>query len=470
MSNSFDNKNSKLNRSRENEESDDELEKIIKNYNNKTNCIPMKISIDEAIAKFDEENLKFLKNNKQEKKIINDIKRNGKKTPDNESDFYSNKIIDLIKNMKKTTTKIELPCLTYGKQLTDDQFINLFEECIKYANYNLAPDEIEKIKSRLINSHLLALKNLFKRSQTLKDVIENALLTILTDTKKEDQEDNYKLLNIERTTATPILNMNFNNKDEYKLNPKEFIETFSSPIYLKNYRKTLQNFTDTIPPNQKLKEVIENHFKDYYIYFCEFPKNIYALAIHTGNIYINDQYLLEFYNEKNPDDQLIIREKIVLNIGHELAHDLLREISNAMGENFFIKSNNKNKTKSQNIKFKDKFINKFHLMEQNESGILMDFNFFNNYYFDELYSKEAELFFNIKSIKCIKDYKIRMDEIIKEEKKQKKSPTSVNKFKKLNEEPPRRCIRSRILGTIQVSEEEYNKKMSDSDDSSEDMD
>ena len=141
-----------------------------------------------------------------------------------------------------------------------------------------------------------------------------------------------------------------------------------------------------------------------------------------------------------------------------------------MCKNFFIKRNNKNKTKSENIKFKDKFINKFHLMDQNESGNLMDFNFFNNYYFDELYSKEAELFFNIKSIKCIKDYKIRMDEIIKEEKKQKKSPTSVNKFKNLNEEPPRRCIRSRILGTIQVSEEEYNKKMSDSDDSSEDMD
>jgi len=334
----------------------------------------------------------------------------------------------------------------------------------------LPNDEIEKIKSRLITSHLLALKNLFKRSQILKDVIENALLTILTEQNEDDQEDNYKLLNIERTTGPPILNMNFNDKEEYKLNPKEFIEIFSSPVYLKNYKKTLQNFTDQVPQTQKLKEVIEKHFTNYYVYFCEFPKNIFVIAIHTGNIYINDQYLLEFYNEKNPDDQLIIREKIVLNIGHELAHDLLREISNTMGENFFIKSGGGNKTKSQNIKFKDKFINKFHLMEQNESGNLMDFNFFNKYYFDELYSKEAELFFNIKSIKYIKDYKIKMNEIIKEEKKQKKSPTSVNKFKKLNEEPPRRCIRSRILGTIQVSEEEYNKKMSDSDDSSEDMD
>lgn len=230
---SFDNKKeSKLNRSRENEESDDELVNIVKNFNNKTNCIPMKISIDEAIVKFDEENLKFLKNNKQEKKIINDIKRNVKKTPDNESDFYSNKIIDLIKSMKKATTKIDLPRLTYGKQLTNDEFINLFEKCIKYANYNLPSDEIEKIKSRLLTSHILALKNLFKRGQILKDVIENALLNILTESKKEDQEDNYKLLNIERTTATPILNMNFDNKDEYKLNLNEFIEIFSSPIYI----------------------------------------------------------------------------------------------------------------------------------------------------------------------------------------------------------------------------------------------
>ena len=418
-------KNSKLNSSRDKEDSDDELENIVKNCNNNSNCIPMKISIDEAISKFDEENLKFLKNNKHEKKIINDIKRNGKKTPDDESDSYSNKIIDLIKNMKKSTTKIELPCLTYGKQLADDEFINLFEECIKYANYNLPNDEIEKIKSRLITSHLLALKNLFKRSQILKDVIENALLTILTEQNEDDQEDNYKLLNIERTTGTPILNMNFNDKEEYKLNPKEFIEIFSSPVYLKNYKKTLQNFTDQVPPTQKLKEVIEKHFTNYYVYFCEFPKNIFVIAIHTGNIYINDQYLLEFYNEKNPGDQLIIREKIILNIGHELAHDLLREISNKMGENFFIKSNNKNKTKSQsksksqNIQFKNKFVNKFYLLDKNESGNIMDFNFFNNYYFDELYPKEAELFFNIKSIKFIKDYKKRMEEIITEEKNQK---------------------------------------------------
>ena len=58
-----------------------------------------------------------------------------------------------------------------------------------------------------------------------------------------------------------------------------------------------------------------------------------------------------------------------------------------------------------------------------------------------------------------------MDKIIKEEKNKNLSPNYVNKFKKLFKEPPRHCIWSRILGTIEVSEEEYNKKVSESDES-----
>ena len=325
--------------------------------------------------------------------------------------------------------------------------------------------KLKKIKSKLINSHLPALQNLFKRGQALKDVIENALLTILTTKEKTDQDDNFNLLDMQRTTATPILNMNFSKKEEYKLNAKEFIDIFSSPVYLKNFIKTLKNFTDKVPSKKEIKKIIEKYFNNYYVYFCEFPQNIFALTIHTGNIYLSDKYLSEFYNEKNDEDQIIIREKIILNLGHELAHILLREISD-MRDNFFIRSNyNNNKIKGQSIKFKDKFISKFHLLEKNEIGNLMDYNFFNNYYFEELYQKEAELFFSIKSIKSIKEYKKRMDKIIKEEKNKNLSPNSVNKFKKLFKEPPRHCIWSRILGTIEVSEEEYNKKVSESDES-----
>ena len=296
-----DGNNTNLNRSREKEESYDELENNIKNYNNTSQLVQTKLSIEECIAKFDADNLKYIKDNKQEK-IKNDVNRNAKKTPEKESDIYSNKIIALIQNMKKTTDAIELPCLTYGQQLTDEKFIKLLEECIKYANYNLETDEIEKIKSKLINSHLPALQNLFKRGQALKDVIENALLTILTTKEKTDQDDNFNLLDMQRTTATPILNMNFSKKEEYKLNAKEFIDIFSSPVYLKNFIKTLKNFTDKVPSKKEIKKIIEKYFNNYYVYFCEFPQNIFALTIHTGNIYLSDKYLSEFYNEKNDED------------------------------------------------------------------------------------------------------------------------------------------------------------------------
>lgn len=254
LDSSDDEYNPKLNRSRENEESSDEWEKIINDHNNTTKCIAMNISIEECISKFDKENIKYLKDNKQEKKNRDNVVRNLTKTPDNKSDYYSNKTIDLIKSMKKTTDAIELPCLTYGQQLTDDKFLIILEKCIKYANYNLSVDEIEKIKSRLINSHLPALQNLFKRGQILKDIIENALLTILTSKEKTEQEDNFNLLNTQRTTATPILNMNFNNQDKYNLNAKEFIDTFSSPIYLKNFKKTLKDFADKVPSSKILKK------------------------------------------------------------------------------------------------------------------------------------------------------------------------------------------------------------------------
>lgn len=461
---SNDGNNTNLNRSREKDDSDDELEYYIKDYNNITKCNPLKIPIEKCIANFDEENMLYLKSNKTEKKIREDVKRNAKKTPKNERDYYSNKVINLFQNMKKTTDAIDLPCLPYGKQLTDDKFVSLLEECIKYANYNLESDEIEKIKLKLIKDHLPALQNLFERGQVFKDVIENAILTILTTKERTEQEDNFNLLNIGRTTATPIIQMNFNNRDIYKINTKEFVETFSSPVYIENFIETLGNFIDKVPSEQKLKKIIQEHFINYYVYFCEFPQNILALTIHTGNIYISDKYLSEYYNEKKPDAQLIIREKIILNIGHELTHTLLREISDEMRKNFLIKSNfNNNKIKGQNIKFKDKFVTQFHLLDKNESGNLLDYNFFNNYYFEDIYPKEAELFFDIKSIKSIEDYKKRMDNILKEEKNKNLSPNSVNKFKKLNKEPNRRCIRSRILGTIKVSEEEYNKQAYDFD-------
>ena len=66
-----------------------------------------------------------------------------------------------------------------------------------------------------------------------------------------------------------------------------------------------------------------------------------GLSIHTGNIYVKIKYLRDFYMEKNEESQIIIKEKIILNIGHELMHLLLREIDQKMKSNFMIKSKHK---------------------------------------------------------------------------------------------------------------------------------
>ena len=63
----------------------------------------------------------------------------------------------------------------------------------------------------------------------------------------------------------------------------------------------------------------------------------------------------------------------------------------------------------------------------------------------------------------LKGFHNSFDNVIKEEKNKGIVSNQVNKFKKLNKEHIRRCIRSRILRTRKVNEEEYNKKYSDSD-------
>ena len=116
----------------------------------------------------------------------------------------------------------------------------------------------------MLTDNLPALKNLFKRGQIYKDVIQNALLTILISQNKKDQDDNFSLLKIKDTTPKSIIEMNFNNNDKYKLNIEEFKEAFRSYMYLLNYKKTLIKFkpifSKIVSSESKLKQYIKTHF------------------------------------------------------------------------------------------------------------------------------------------------------------------------------------------------------------------
>ena len=266
---------------------------------------------------------------------------------------------------------------------------------------------------------------------------------------------------------TLLIKLDFENQE---INKKELIETFSSCVYITNYIKTLKKFISNFNLTKtKLEEYINNYFINHDIYFSDFPDRILALSIHTGNIYINAKYLKEYYTEKSEESQIIIREKLILNIAHELNHVLLRETDEKMKKNFLIKSDFKNKkdsNKEDNILYVSKFDpNKSHILNLNESGNVFDHYFFNKFYFNNLFIKEAEFFCNIKNIKSMKEYNKKLNEIINKEKLSQPLNTSVNKFKKLEEEPTR-CIKSRILGTKNINSVDECKLSSDSDEDS----
>ena len=192
--------------------------------------------------------------------------------------------------MNKTTKIVELPKLPYGNSLSDREFLDLVNQCIEYANFNLNKERIEYIKNRLTNEFSLVLSNLFKRAQYIKDLLENALLTILTSEKETEQEDNFQILKINNITKTPLVKMDFNGKDSLKLDKNEFIETFTSYIYLKKFRIALKvfipNLDKIIKSENDLIKFIRDYFNNKYIYFADLPQNVLALIIHTGNIYL----------------------------------------------------------------------------------------------------------------------------------------------------------------------------------------
>ena len=145
--------------------------------------------------------------------------------------------------------------------------------------------------------------------------------------------------------------MDFNNYEKYRLDIKELKDIFCSPVYLENYLASVKNFipeSNYIITADKLKKCINSFFSNHYINFTDLPEKILAMIIHSGNVYLISKYLFEYFNEKNIESQTIMLQKIVLNLGHELIHALLRKISPARQKNFFITSNNKNdKTKKK---------------------------------------------------------------------------------------------------------------------------
>lgn len=418
------------------------------------------ISIEEVLNEYDSNNLEFLDKNKDSPKykyIEEYIIKYGNVTPEKAISNYTKKLFDIINSIQKSNKKVKLPILPYEKHLTDEEFLNLLQECVLYANYHLSHNTLNKMKKEMMKNSVF-IQNFFLNGQVLKDLYENLLLSILTSDRMNERNDNLEILNrVKFSSYTPLIELNFGNN---KINNDELISTFCSDVYLENYYKTLNIFIPDLEKYVKnkddLKHYIENYFQKHFIYFCDLPERLMALTIHTGNMYLKAKYLFELFNQDLNDYKLIIREKIILNCGHQIMHCLMREVYPAMTKNFLIKSKNKEANKkNQTLSFQDKFISEFHTLDMNESGNVFDFFFFDKFYFDDLYDEEASLFFDIKNLKPNQYYK-KLISIIFGEKNKIIESSSVNKFKKSAKEY-RYCCSGNRPRLVKIDEEEYSK-------------
>ena len=101
---------------------------------------------------------------------------------------------------------------------------------------------IENLKVKLAN-YKTQIKNLFNNNKLIKDILENALITILTNEKEklEEQKNNFSLLSVQNISICPLVNLPFKyNRIKIDLNKDDIIETATSNISILFYKNTFK--------------------------------------------------------------------------------------------------------------------------------------------------------------------------------------------------------------------------------------
>jgi len=303
------------------------------------------------------------------------MKKNGKKTSKREAQSLGQELYSLIKNMKKTDNKYSFPILKFNQSLNDKDFMEIIKNSIKYFSGKMSYDYVEKVKARLLE-YENEIKGLFFNNKLIKDILENSLITILTneETNIKEQENNFSLLNINIISKCPLINIPF----EYDnicidINKKNIIDIALSYIPFLSYRNALSKFTNKKIDRESLKWNIVNYINSHEFYFVKLKDDLNAITIYTGDIFINIKYLREYFeNMNNNDNKLIIREKIILVILHELNHGLLRTIDKEKYSNYLINSKRKNKN-NMKIRYKGLINGEFYQLPIDETGNNFDY-------------------------------------------------------------------------------------------------
>ena len=367
---------------------------IIKKYNDINNNNLAKLKDDDRIKKLN--------------KIIND----------NTKEIYSEKLLkmgkelyDLLTSMKiKDNIRIKNVSekFIYGKSLGDIDFMDIVKERVKYISSNYDKNYINILKNEFIK-YETEIKNIFVNNKLMKDIKENAIISILYLEKydKKDFDNNFSFLGVQNITTIPLINipMNLTKNNDFDLNKKNILNICLSYIPFTCYKNTMNKFINNYNLNNKeLRSHIINYIKLHEFYFCNLKDDIQGINIHTGDIFLNIKYLKQYINEVSMNNKLIISEKIFLIILHEVSHGLIRTINKEMNSNFLINSEIK-LSKIRNLIFKSiENKNDRYKISINEVGNYFDYLIFNKYYFEYISPEVAKIFKKIKTFQSKQAY------------------------------------------------------------------
>lgn len=355
--------------------------------------------------------------------------RNMEYTEKEKAKKLSSELYQILISLAHKNNEIgDMPAVPFGNSLTDDEFIELVKKAIVFGRNNKTDSELLEIKNNFENNEN-NIKELFFRPKLIKDIMESCILAILVSPYNRDElHNNISFLSIKMVSCFPLINIPFTiNNNKADLNKEEIIKDATSYVPLYYFNKNMKNFIDNYEMKSKeLIGIIKKYIEDHNFYFAPMKDDIQAFTVHTGDIFINLKYLREYFDEKNDKLKIIIREKIILIIFHELNHGLTREIDLSKKINFLITS--KVKGKNKDLKFKEIFVKGYLFLSSDESGNYFDFLFYNGNYIAQIDDKISELYFNISKYKTIKKYREQFEQLLK--KMDPNSCQNVFKFKK----------------------------------------
>ena len=311
------------------------------------------------------------------------------------------------KSIKPSENNIDIPNFIFGKEMTDENFLVLFETLISDIK-SKKPENGNKIKSFFKKVGYDALFSILDTNDVLakikKDIViqylvDKGIFNNASDVKSQDSQEILtgiadKEFSLEKITLD-FPEIKLSNGKTVKINKELITKFLKSETILSAAKETLSKFKDS-----KLNAIEINNLKNYAesfikneFYNIRISDTIFAFTIYNSNIFINKKYI--DYVKNDTKKSLSALAIILTTIFHEYIHFLVRTISDENNSNnYFLRT--KNRPKKNNI-------------VMNEAGKYFDNLLLGKYY--GFYSIDAEFILDIDNYNV--DYKIFKEKYFK---------------------------------------------------------